>query len=147
MSFYINDCTLLGNAGKDAEVKQVGDTKVATFTLATSRGGFKTRDGKDIPEVTTWHNIVAWRGLAEIAEKAIRKGTKVCVKGLIETRSYDGNDGQKKFITEIIANDIVVCDKVKAPESTTEQPPKSRYPGQDAFYQPPTYQDNNDLPF
>lgn len=97
---------LRGFVGKDPEIRTTnGGVKVAGFSLATSSGGY-TKDGKDVPEVTEWHNITAWRSLAERAEKYVRKGCKVFVLGQIKYRSWDGDDGQKHYTTDIIADDI-----------------------------------------
>jgi len=102
----INKVILVGNLGKDVEIRYTpsGDA-VATFTLATGEK-FKGRDG-EMQERTEWHNIVVWHQLAEICAKYLQKGKQVYLEGKIQTRSYDDRDGNKKYITEI------VCDKMQ----------------------------------
>jgi len=103
----VNKVILIGNVGKDPEVRYFdNDQAVANFTLATTERGFKTRDGQEMPERTEWHNIVAWRGLAKIAESYIKKGSQIYVEGKIKTRSYDDANGVKKYVTEIFADNI-----------------------------------------
>ncbi|TCO10476.1 single-stranded DNA-binding protein [Natronoflexus pectinivorans] len=103
----VNKVILVGNVGKDPEVRYFdNDQAVANFPLATTERGFKTRDGQEVPDRTEWHNIVAWRGLAKIAESYIKKGTQLYVEGRIRTRSYDDANGVKKYMTEIYADTI-----------------------------------------
>ena len=96
----VNKVILVGNVGKDPEIRHL-DTgvAVANFPLATS----ETYTAKNGDKVTTteWHNIVLWRGLAEVAEKYVKKGRQLYIEGRIRTRSYDDKDGNKKYITEI----------------------------------------------
>lgn len=102
----VNKVILVGRVGKDPEIRDVNGTKVAQFTLATSERGYTTQSGQQIPERTEWHNIVVWRGLAEVAEKYIRKGSQLYIEGKIKTRSYDDNQGIKRYVTEIMADNI-----------------------------------------
>lgn len=101
----VNKVILVGNLGKDPELRYTpsGDA-VATFTIATSER-FKGRDGQ-LQEKTEWHNIVAWRQLAEICGKFLHKGKQVYIEGKIQTRSYDDRDGNKRYITEIVADQM-----------------------------------------
>ncbi len=96
----VNKVILVGNVGKDPEIRHL-DTgvAVANFPLATS----ETYTAKNGEKVTTteWHNIVLWRGLAEVAEKYVTKGKQLYIEGKIRTRSYDDKDGNKKYMTEI----------------------------------------------
>lgn len=102
----LNKVILIGNVGRDPEVRYVTDNvPVASFTLATTKRGYKTQDGKEVPEKTEWHNIVLWRGLAKIAEQYVKKGTQVYIEGELQTRSWE-KDGVKHYTTEIIANDM-----------------------------------------
>lgn len=96
----------IGNVGQDPEVKLVGESKVANFSLATTERGFTKRDGTKVEDKTDWHNIVAWRGLADIIEKYVKKGDKIYVEGKVKTRSYDDKDGNKRYVTEIFADNI-----------------------------------------
>jgi single-strand DNA-binding protein len=101
----VNKAILVGNVGKDPEVRYLeGGTAVANFPLATSEV-YKNRNGDKVTQ-TEWHNIVAWRGLAELAEKYITKGRQLYVEGRITTRSWEDKDGNKRYTTEIVANSI-----------------------------------------
>ena len=103
----VNKCILVGNVGKDPEIRYFdNDVAVANFTLATTERGFKTRDGQDVPDRTEWHNIVAWRGLAKLAESYIKKGSQIYVEGKLRTRSYDDQSGAKRYVTEVFADII-----------------------------------------
>jgi len=98
----VNKVIIVGNLGKDPEVKAVGQTTVANFSLATSES--YTKDGQK-QEKTEWHKIVAWGKLAELAGQYLRKGRQVYVEGKLQTREYE-KDGQKRYSTEIVANNI-----------------------------------------
>ncbi len=102
----LNKVILIGNVGRDPEVRYISDNvPVASFTLATTKRGYKTNDGKEVPEKTEWHNIVVWRGLAKVAEQYVKKGTQLYIEGELQTRSWE-KDGVKHYTTEIIANDL-----------------------------------------
>lgn len=119
----VNKVILLGNVGKDPEVKYFdNDVAVANFTLATSERAFKTRDGQEVPERTEWHNIVAWRGLARIAENYIKKGSQLYVEGKLRTRSYDDANGVKRYTTEIVADSINLLGRRPSVDSGTPYP-------------------------
>ena len=101
----VNKVILVGNLGKDPEVRHLeGGVSVAHFTLATNEY-YKDKQGTRV-ERTEWHNISAWRGLAELAEKYLKKGTQVYVEGKLRTRQYQDKDQQTRYITEIIADEI-----------------------------------------
>ncbi len=96
---------LVGNLGKDPEVRHLeGGASVAHFTLATNEY-YKDKQGTRV-ERTEWHNISAWRGLAELAEKYLKKGSQVYIEGKLRTRQYQDKDQQTRYITEIIAEEI-----------------------------------------
>ena len=137
----VNKVHLLGHAGKEPDVRHLDNgMAVANFTLATTEKGYKTRDGKEIPDRTEWLNIVMWKGLAEIAEKYIHKGDKLYIEGKIRTRSYDAPDGSKRYVTEIFADSMeMLSSKNKEAEKQTENNTVS----QQQENIPPT----NDLPF
>lgn len=107
----MNKCILKGNVGADPKITTFKDGgKVAQFTLATTERGFKTQDGKEIPSVTDWHNIVVKkRGLAGVCEDYVKKGTPLLVEGKIRTRSYKDNAGQTRYVTEIIVEEMELC--------------------------------------
>ena len=107
----VNKVILVGNVGKDPEVRYLEkNVAVANFTLATTDRAYTLQNGTQVPERTEWHNIVAWRGLAELAEKYIRKGTQLYIEGKIQTRSYE-KDGIKRYVTEIYADNIQFLDR------------------------------------
>jgi single-strand DNA-binding protein len=102
----VNKVILIGRLGKDPEVRNLdGGVKVATFTLATTET-FKDKNGVR-QEQTEWHNVVLWRGLAEISEKYLNKGSQVYLEGKIKTRSYE-KDGTKKYMTEILVDNMTM---------------------------------------
>jgi len=104
--YGLNKATLIGNVGRDPEIRHFESGKVvATFSLATSES--YTKDGERIT-VTEWHNIVVWRGLAEIVEKYVKKGTPLYVEGRIRTRSWDDKDGNKRYTTEIEVRNLIL---------------------------------------
>ena len=104
----VNKVILIGNLGKDPEVKYTPQgTPVAKITLATNER-FKGKDG-NWQDRTEWHNVVFWQRLAEIAGEYLKKGGKVYIEGRLQTRSWDDKQtGQKKYMTEIVANDLVL---------------------------------------
>ena len=103
----VNKVILVGNVGRDPEMKYFdNDVAKANFSLATSERGYTTSGGTQVPERTEWHNIVCWRGLAQIAEKFVKKGTLVYVEGKIRSRSYDDQNGVKRYITEVVADSL-----------------------------------------
>jgi len=102
----VNKVILVGNVGKDPEIKYFDNDNVkANFPLATSERGYTAANGTQVPERTEWHNIVCWRGLAQIVEKFVKKGMQLYIEGKISTRSYE-KDGETKYFTEIIANEM-----------------------------------------
>jgi len=104
----VNKVILIGNLGKDPEVKYTPQgTPVAKITLATNER-FKGKDGQ-WQDRTEWHNVVLWQRLAEIAGEYLKKGGKVYIEGRLQTRSWDDKQsGQKKYMTEVVANDLVL---------------------------------------
>jgi single-strand DNA-binding protein len=106
----LNRATLIGNLGKDPETTLLeGNISVAKFTLATS-DTYKDKNGQPHTD-TDWHTIIAWRGLAELATKYLKKGSLVCVEGKIKSRTYDDKEGVKRYVTEIQAEEIIMLDK------------------------------------
>ncbi|GAA4001216.1 single-stranded DNA-binding protein [Hymenobacter fastidiosus] len=103
----INKVILVGHLGKDPEVRHLeSGSSVANFTLATN-DYYKDKSGTRV-ERTEWHNITAWRGLAEVAEKYLKKGHQIYVEGKIRTRQYQDKDNQTRYITEIVADEITM---------------------------------------
>ncbi|HSH64758.1 MAG TPA: single-stranded DNA-binding protein [Bacteroidia bacterium] len=117
----INKVILVGNLGKDPEVRHLeGGTAVANFTLATTEA-YKDKNGQRV-EQTEWHNIVVWRGLAEIAEKYLKKGTTIYLEGKIRTRSWEDKDKVKRYTTEIVADTFTMLSKKENTGSTDDIP-------------------------
>ena len=101
----VNKVILVGNVGKDPEVRHLENgAAVSTIALATS--DFYTNKSGEKVTTTEWHNVVLWRSLADLAEKYIRKGSQIYVEGKIRSRSYDDKDGNKRYITEIVADTV-----------------------------------------
>ena len=116
----VNKVILLGNVGKDPDVRKLDSgISVATFSFATSERAYTLANGTDVPEQVEWHNIVLWRGLAEIAQKHVKKGDKLYLEGKIKTRSYDDKNGVKRYMTEIFVDQMEMLspkgDKIPTP--------------------------------
>lgn len=135
----VNKVILLGNLGKDPEVRYLeGGTAVANFTLATSET-YKDRTSGERKSITEWHNVVVWRGLAEIAEKYLKKGSQIYIEGKLRSRQWQDKDGQNRYTTEIVADTMQMVGK-RDDNASNESTPSS-----------PDIENNNevddDLPF
>jgi single-strand DNA-binding protein len=149
MGYSVNKVFLLGHVGKDPEVRAIpSGTKVANFSLATDES-YKDKAGQKVQK-TEWHNLVAWSGLAEICEKFVKKGSKLHIDGHLQTRSWDDQEGKKRYMTEIVVDNLVLLgDKGGAQGSAAarpaERPASEPTPGQSqgaaSGYNP------DDLPF
>lgn len=140
----VNKAILVGNVGRDPEVRYLDkNVAVANFPLATTERGYTMQNGTQVPERTEWHNIVAWRGLAELAEKYIKKGTQLYIEGKIQTRTWE-KDGIKRYTTEIYAETIQLLGR-------RSDRPEDMQPGQSASpmtsSSPATNFEEDDLPF
>ena len=121
---------VIGNVGKEPEVRAVGDSKVANFSIAATERGYTTRSGKEVPEYTEWFNCEVWGGLADVVEKFVHKGDRLHLEGKLRTRSYD-KDGEKRYVTDFKgSNLLMLSNKGEAPQS-----------------QPVQEEPNDDLPF
>tara|TARA_B100000579_G_scaffold84143_1_gene65650 strand:- start:9454 stop:9867 length:414 start_codon:yes stop_codon:yes gene_type:complete len=110
----VNKAILLGNLGKDPEIRRLDDGRaVANFSIATSES-YKNKAGEKVTN-TEWHNIVLWSPLAEIAENYLKKGSQVYIEGKISNRSYEDKEGVKKYVSEVVGRDITLLGR--APES------------------------------
>lgn len=126
----VNKVILIGNLGKNPDVvafpvdkndETSNMVKKASFPLATTEYR-KNRDGERI-EQTEWHNVVCWRTLAEIAEKILRKGTQIYVEGKLQTRSWEDKDGNKRYITEVVADNFTILgNRTRQDESAHHEP-------------------------
>ncbi len=106
----VNRVMLIGNLGKDPDIQFLeGNIGVAKFSLATTET-YKDRSGKLISQ-TEWHTVVLWRGLAELAQKYLHRGSLVYIEGRLKTRSWEDKDGNKKFATEIVGDNLIMLDK------------------------------------
>lgn len=116
----VNKVILIGNLGKDPEIRHLeGGTAVAKFSLATSET-FKDKSGQRI-EQTEWHNIVLWRGLADVAEKFLKKGMTIYVEGKLKTRSWDDKEGHKHYMTEVVADTFTILSKKEGGGTPTKE--------------------------
>jgi single-strand DNA-binding protein len=112
----INKVILVGNVGADPEVRYIeSNTPVCNLRIATSES-YKNRNGEKVT-TTEWHTVVLWRGLAEIAEKYVKKGMQLYIEGKIRTRSWDDKDGNKRYATEIVADSLQLLGKREGTES------------------------------
>ena len=106
----INKVMLIGNVGKDPEVRYLDNgVVVAKFPLATSET-YTNKNGERITN-TEWHNVVLWRKLAEVAEKYVKKGHPLYIEGKIRSRSYDDKEGNKRYITEVVCSELLMLGK------------------------------------
>ncbi|MFP4288107.1 MAG: single-stranded DNA-binding protein [Bacteroidales bacterium] len=118
----VNKVILVGNLGKDPDIRNLeSGSKVANFSLATTEF-FKGKDGNRA-EQTEWHNISLWNQLADLSEKYLKKGDKIYLEGRIRTRSYEDKDGVKKYITEIIGNQMTFLGSPKGSDSNQNTSP------------------------
>ena len=120
----MNKVFLKGNVGKAPKITDFeGGGKVAEFSLATTRRGFETKDGRQIPEVTDWHNIVVLKsGLAGVCERFVTKGTPLLVCGRLRTRDYKDNAGQTRYVTEVVVEEMELLGKKPDYSAPAPQP-------------------------
>ena len=137
----VNKVILIGNVGKDPDVRYLDSgVAVATFSLATTERGYTLQNGTQVPDRTEWHNIVLWRGLAQTAEKYVHKGDRLYIEGKIRSRSYDDQNGVKRSIVEIFADNM----EMLTPRGTA-QPQQSM--ASQPVQQPVVENPSDDLPF
>ena len=147
MAKSLNKVMLIGNLGKDPELRFTSSgVPVATFTMATNES-WKDQEG-NLQERTEWHNIVAWRKLAEICGEWLKKGKKVYIEGRIQTRSYDDkNTGAKKYMTEIVADSMIMLDGKSAGAPQESSGASQESSGASSTPDPAAGASNDDLPF
>jgi single-strand DNA-binding protein len=150
MAGSVNKVILIGNLGKDPEIRRLENgATVASFSLATSETYIEKATGER-RENTDWHNIVAWRGLAEVIEKYLRKGTKIYVEGKLKTRSWQDKEGNTRYTTEVLAEEMTILSRPDGERNSQEQ--KEVY-SQQGTPTPPsnmpdiTQDSDDDLPF
>ena len=135
----VNKVILIGNVGKDPDVRYLDNgVAVATFPLATTEREYTLQNGTQVPERTEWHNIVLWRGLAQTAEKYVHKGDKLFIEGKIKSRSYDDQNGVKRYVVEIFADNM---------EMLTARSAQPQAPATPAQPQPVAEDPTEGLPF
>lgn len=142
----VNKVILIGNLGADPEIRHLQNgAAVANFRLATSET-YKDRQTGEKREQTEWHNVVAWRGLAEITERYLRKGSKVYVEGKLRTRQWQDKDGNNRYTTEVVADEMTMLDRPMGDRQ--EASPTGRTQQEPALSQTPAEaSDADDLPF
>ncbi|MCW3124278.1 MAG: single-stranded DNA-binding protein [Flavipsychrobacter sp.] len=119
----VNKVILIGNIGKEPDLQYLeGNIAVAKFPLATTET-YKDKTGNLVSQ-TEWHTVVLWRGLAELAQKYLHKGSLVYIEGRIRTRNWEDKDKNKRFSTEILGDNLVMLDKRKEQEGAVEAPPQ-----------------------
>ena len=145
----VNKVILLGNVGKDPDVRYLDSgIAVASFPIATSERAYTLANGTHVPERTEWHNLVLWRGLAEIAEKYVHKGDKLYIEGKIKTRSYDDQNGVKRYITEIFVDQMeMLSPKNSSQQSMSESQPTQPAASQQTDQNQEVEDSLDDLPF
>ena len=135
----VNKVILIGNLGKDPEVKYLDSgVAVANFSLATTES-YKNKEGERVSQ-TEWHNIVLWRGLAEITEKYLKKGNSVYIEGKIRSRKWEDKEGNTRYTTEILADNMTMLGKKE--NSFAEK--KETTPEEESI---PQEEKGDDLPF
>jgi single-strand DNA-binding protein len=118
MNGSVNKVILVGNLGKDPELRRLeSGALLARFSLATSEQYTDKLSGKRI-ENTEWHDVVTWRGLAEVAEKFLKKGMKVYVEGKLKKRAWTDKDGQQRYNVDVVADELTILSKMEAKEKT-----------------------------
>ncbi len=132
----LNKVTLIGNLGKDPETKYLdGNVALTKFPLATTES-YKDKNGEQVSQ-TEWHNVILWRGLAEVAGKYLKKGSRVYLEGKIRTRSWEDDNKLKRYTTEITGDNMIMLDsKPDGNPSNAGNPPEVASPP-----------DEDDLPF
>lgn len=119
----VNKVILIGNVGKDPDVRYLDNNiAVATFSLATTERGYTLPNGTQVPDRTDWHNIVLWRGLAQVAEKYVRKGDRVYIEGKLRPRTYDDQNGQRRYTVEIYAENMEMLSSRQAANAVAQPP-------------------------
>ena len=145
----VNKVILIGNVGKDPEIRHLDSgVAVANFPLATSES-YIAKNGERV-STTEWHNIVLWRGLADVAEKYVKKGMQLYIEGRIRSRSYDDKDGNKRYITEIYG-DVMRMLGARESSDTGSQPSAGQSTSTPPVYNEPDLDEDSggdeDLPF
>ena len=121
----VNKVILIGNVGVEPEVRYYDSGQaVATMRLATTERGYTMQNGTQVPDRTEWHNVVVWNRLAQVVEKYVHKGDKLYIEGKLRSRSYDDQNGVKRYVVEIYADNMEMLTPRGAaqPQATPSQP-------------------------
>ena len=146
MSGSVNKVILIGNLGKDPEIRRLENGVVlANFSIATSES-FTDKQTGEKKEITDWHDIVLWRGLAEVAEKYLRKGTKIYVEGKLKKRSWQDKEGNTRYNTEVVGEEMTILSRLD-PEKSTESYRKEEQNTPPSILPNLAPEDGDDLPF
>jgi len=122
MAGSVNKVILIGNLGKDPEVRHLENgAVVANFSIATSES-YNDKNTGERREITDWHNIVLWRGLAQVAEKYLKKGMKVYIEGKLKTRSWTDENNQTRYTTEVVADQMTMLSRAEGGQQSTNYP-------------------------
>lgn len=133
---------LIGNVGKDPDVRYYeADQAVAQVSLATTERGYTLQNGTQVPDHTDWHNLVFYRNLAKIVEKYVKKGDKLYIEGRIRYRSYDDKQGNRRYLTEILVENM----EMLTPKATSQPTPTTEQGKTDGS--PTSAENNKVLPF
>mgnify|MGYP000518900814 CR=1 FL=1 len=147
MAGSVNKVILIGNLGKDPEVRHLeSGAAVANFPIATSESYTDRNTGQRIDN-TDWHNIVLWRGLAEIAEKYLKKGQKVYIEGKLKTRSWQDKEGNTRYTTEVVGDNMTMLSRAEQNPAGQEAYPKSVEENKSTPLPDSFKGDEDDLPF
>ena len=139
----VNKVILIGNVGVEPEVRYYDSGQaVATLRLATTERGYTMQNGTQVPDRTEWHNVVVWNRLAQVVEKYVHKGDKLYIEGKIKSRSYDDQNGVKRTIVEIFADNM----EMLTPRGASQPQPQAA-PAQQPVQQPVAESPADDLPF
>lgn len=140
----LNKILLIGNAGRTPDIRAVGDTKVASFTLATTER-YRGKDG-NVREETEWHNIAVWGKLADVVEKYVDKGTQLYVEGRIKTEKYADAQGVEKYAVKVIASSLQLLGKKEGGSAPAAQPQQGQR-WQSTPIPPAGEPEDDDMPF
>lgn len=147
MAGSVNKVILIGNLGKDPEVRHLENgTTVANFPIATSESYTDKNTGQKV-ENTDWHDIVVWRGLADVVDKYVRKGQKVYVEGKLKKRSWQDKEGNTRYTTEVVADELTILSRLEKTENTSNPYDSQGTPNQPSKVDDIINNDKNDLPF
>jgi single-strand DNA-binding protein len=142
----VNKVILIGNLGQDPELRYTSaGVAVATFTLATNES-WKDQDG-NTQERTQWHNLVAWRKLAEICGEYLKKGSRIYIEGRLQYRNYDDKNGVKRYVTEIVIDQMMMLDSKGASHSNSSSPASGTVPLPSQPQEESGLEKADDLPF